>query len=102
MTHIRWESAAIGYGVERWEDQALLMDGAVRDLGRASVSGLAPSVQGAASSFLSAWAGYAGESQVIAEGFVAALRAATADMSGTDEAQGSGYADLDGRLGPAR
>lgn len=102
MTHIRWEAAAIAIGVERWEELEALMQDARQDLGSASVAGLAPGVQGAASSFLSAWSGYAEESRAIAEGFVGALRDATADMGSTDSEQAGDYGQLDGRLGSGR
>ena len=39
-----------------------------------TASGFAPSVTGAAATFLAAWAGYAGESGALADGFVQALR----------------------------
>ena len=100
MTHIRWESAQIQSGIGRWEELETLMQDAGKELDSSSVAGLAPGVRGAAKSFLNAWSGYAGESRAIAEGFVGALNDTSADLTGTDQAQGADYAQLDGRLGP--
>ena len=59
-------------------------------------------MQDAATTFLSRWAGYAGESADIAEGFVGALHATSDDYSTTDDATDRQFSDLDGRLGSAR
>ena len=86
----------------QWDDLQELMTSAASELSGASSSGFAPSVQVAASAFLRAWAGFAGESATMSSGFAQALRS-----SGTLYDQGDllGEAELkqlDGRLGPSR
>lgn len=78
------------------------MESAARDLRSASASSLPPSVQAAATTFLTRWAGYAGESAAIARGFVGALQATSNDYSTSDDAADRQFSDLDGRLGSAR
>lgn len=87
---------------EDWRSLASLMTGTSRDLAGQGTGSLPPSVQGAASSFLSAWSGYAEESAAIAEGFAASVDARVTDYSGADDGSRDQMTDLDGRLGPAR
>lgn len=72
------------------------------ELADAPVTGLASGVQGAASAFLSAWSGYAGESAAICEGMGEALRLLVHDVTATDEQRQAAFSRLDGRLGPQR
>jgi hypothetical protein len=97
-----WQMESLRRGTEGWETQETLMRTSARELGGASSSALPPSVQGAATTFLGRWAGYAGESAAIAQGFVGALQATSDDYSTTDDAVDRQFSDLDGRLGPAR
>ncbi len=69
-----------GYGVTpgtltttagQWERLEELMSTSQGELAAADSGGFPPSVQGAAATFLAAWAGYAGESGTIASGFAA-------------------------------
>ena len=85
-----------------WDRLHELMTTSQRSLADASTGALPPAVRGAASSFLSAWAGYAGESAALASGFSDALDATAADWTGTDEADAARWDTLDGRLGPSR
>lgn len=102
MSQLQYEFGAINVGASHWEELEALMADAAKELGQAPVSGLAPGVQGAASAFLSAWAGFAEESRAMANGFAGALRAAAADMGGTDQSQSGQYDSLDGRMGPGQ
>ena len=97
-----WQMETLRRGTQGWESQETLMDTSARELRGASASALPPSVQGAATTFLTRWAGYAGESAAIAQGFVGALHATSDDYSTTDDATDRQFSDLDGRLGPAR
>lgn len=97
-----WQMESLRRGTEGWEAQETLMETSSRELGGASSAALPPSVQGAATTFLTRWAGYAGESAAIAQGFVGALQATSDDYSTTDDAVDRQFSDLDGRLGPAR
>lgn len=85
-----------------WDELGDLLGESERDLRGASVDSLGPGVQGAGRRFLRAWAGYAGESREIADGFAEALRGITGEARATDTAQEVDYATLDGRLGPQR
>lgn len=89
-------------GSEDWGDLSEFMESTSRDFGGASVSALPSRVQSAAQTFLRRWEGYAQESSAIAEGFSGALDVTQRDLAQTDDATGSGFSDLDGRLGPAR
>lgn len=102
MSILGVDYAAISRGGRDWEQLAELMSETSRDLADQGVGALPPSVQGAASSFLRAWAGYAGESSAIATGFAGALDARVADYRGTDQRVDGQLTELDGRLGPAR
>lgn len=97
-----WQVATLSAGTRAWEGQQTLMETTARELGNASASALPPSVQGAATTFLTRWAGYAGESVAIAQGLVGALEATADDYSTADDAVDRQFSDLDGRLGPAR
>ncbi|MCY7401550.1 MAG: hypothetical protein LH477_11465 [Nocardioides sp.] len=97
-----WDVQTLRLGTTGWESQERLMDSTARDFGRASVSSLPPSVQGAATNFLTSWTGYAGESTAIAQGFIGALRATGDAYSTSDDAVDREFSDLDGRLGSAR
>jgi hypothetical protein len=97
-----WDMQTLRLGTTGWEGQARLMDATARDLAGASASALPPSVQAAATTFLSRWSGYAEESAAIAHGFVGALTATGDDYSTSDDAADRRFSDLDGRLGPAR
>lgn len=96
------EYGALGSGDEAWTRLAELMRNTQQELSDAPAAGLAPSVRGAASSFLTAWAGYAGESAAIGDGLAEALRVLQYDVATTDEERQQIFRDLDGRLGPAR
>ena len=102
MSNLSWDMSALEQGTAGWEDQERLMDSAARDLRGASTASLPPSVQGAATGFLTRWSGYAEESREIARGFLGALQATSNDYFTTDDAADSRFSDLDGRLGPAR
>lgn len=102
MSQMGLEYDAIRTAVGDWQRLDELMTTSRRALADASTGALPPSVQGAASGFLTAWAGYAGESAAIAAGFAQALDATSLDFAGTDEADGARWQQLDGRLGPAR
>ncbi|WP_101523457.1 hypothetical protein [Nocardioides houyundeii] len=99
---IGWEYDPLVAGAVKWDDLGTLLQDSAKDLGSASTGGLAPGVQGAANSFLTAWQGYAGESAAIAAGMAGALRASVSDVQGTDGEQSGGYSALDSRLGPSR
>lgn len=96
------ECGALRTAVEDWRRLNELMTSSQRALGDASAGALPPSVQGAGSAFLAAWAGYAGESAALCSGFADALEATSVDWSGTDEADDARWTQLDGRLGPSR
>ena len=97
-----WQLESLRLGTQGWESQESLMESTARDFRNASSSALPPSVQGAATTFLSRWAGYADQSTAIAQGFVGALGATDNDYSTADDAADREFSDLDGRLGPAR
>lgn len=99
---LAWDMQTLRLGTTGWESQERLMDSTARDFDRASVSALPPSVQGAATTFLTRWAACAGESAAIAQGFIGALRATGNDYSTSDDATDRAFSDLDSRLGPAR
>lgn len=99
---LAWQTESLRRGTQGWDSQEALMESAARDLRGASCAALPPSVRGAATTFLSRWAGYAEESTSIARGFVGALRATADDYSTSDDAVDRRFSDLDGRLGPAR
>ncbi|WP_121256266.1 hypothetical protein [Nocardioides ferulae] len=92
----------LAFAARDWGDLAELMERSSSDLGGQGVGALAPSVQAAASAFLTAWAGYAGESAAIARGFSSALDALVADATHTDDAIDTHFGGIDARLGPAR
>ena len=100
-----------GYGVTpgsltttatQWDRVEELMASSQGELAGASSGGFPPSVQGAAATFLSAWAGYAGESGTIASGFAEALRSTQTLYGQGDQMSEADLNRLDGRLGPAR
>ena len=97
-----WQMESLRRGTEGWEGQESLMESTARDLRNASASALPPSVQAAATTFLTRLAARADESTAIAQGFVGALRATADDYSTADDAADRQFSDLDGRLGPAR
>ncbi|RYB94613.1 hypothetical protein EUA93_09820 [Nocardioides oleivorans] len=97
-----WDLQVLQKGTTGWESQERLMDATAKDFRAASPGALPPSVQGAATAFFSTWAGLAGESTAIAQGFVGALKATGNDYSTSDDAADRQFSDLDGRLGPAR
>lgn len=101
-SQLLWEMQVLQKGTTGWESQERLMDATAKDFGAAGSGALPPSVQGAATTFLSTWAGLAGESTAIAQGFVGALEATANDFSTTDDAADRQFSDLDARLGPAR
>jgi hypothetical protein len=94
--------SSVPWAVGQWEDLEELMEKSRSALAAAGATGLAPSVQAAATSFLTAWAGYAGESKVMAGGFVAALHTTDAAYTGQETLTEEQLKNLDGRLGPAR
>lgn len=102
MSNLGIEYNQVENAAGRWDELAGLMTDTERDLADASAAGLAPSVRAAATAFLTAWSGYAGESSDIATGFGEAMRARVTDYQGTDQASRNALTDLDGRLGPAR
>lgn len=100
-----------GYGVTsgslpvttgQWRSLQELMRTTQTELAGQTVSGFAPSVTGAAATFLAAWAGYAGESGALADGFVQALGSTDSLYDRTDALSEAALTRLDGRLGPAR
>jgi hypothetical protein len=93
---------SIAAAVTQWQGLQELMHTTQTDLAGESSSGFAPSVQGAAATFLVAWAEYAGESSTIADGFVRALGSTNTLYSQTDRLGEAELKRLDGRLGPAR
>ncbi|GAA1916270.1 hypothetical protein [Nocardioides hwasunensis] len=97
-----WQMETLRRGTTAWESQEELMDATARALGGASSAALPPSVQAAATSFLTGWAGHAGESAEIARGFVGALQATADDYSTSEDAVDRQFSDLGARLGPAR
>lgn len=92
---------SLASGVEDWSRLGELMRSTGSELGDASTAGLAPTVQGAAQSFLTAWSGYAGESAAISDGLSEALGLLTTDMTATEEELTARFGTLDGRLGSA-
>ena len=54
-----WQMETLRRGTQGWESQETLMETSARELGGASAGSLPPSVQGAATTFLTRWAGYA-------------------------------------------
>ncbi|ANH38175.1 hypothetical protein I601_1744 [Nocardioides dokdonensis FR1436] len=102
MSQMGMEYNALRAGSRRWAALGELLDETAKDFGAAPVAGLAPDCQGAATSFLSAWQGYAGESAAIVEGFATALEEVVGSTTETDSATGSGFETLDSRLGSAR
>ncbi len=102
MSGFGMEYGAIGRGDEDWARLAGLMRDTQGEFAGASTSGLAPSVRGAADAFLTAWAGYAGESASIGDGLSDALRLLLGDVTATEQQREAEFRDLDGRLGPQR
>lgn len=102
MSQLRLEHAALRTGGQQWRALQELMATTSRDLEGAPVAGLPPAVQPAGTTFLSRWAGYAGQSAEIAGGFAGALAAAQDDFLRTEDATDRRFSDLDGRLGSAR
>ena len=84
---------------EEWRDISELMDGARTRLSGASSGVFAPSVQGAADAFLTAWQGFTLDSADIATGLAEALEMNVYDQRAVDEVVRDGF---DGRLGPSR
>lgn len=97
-----WDMETLRQGTAGWESQERLMDSTARSFDSASASALPPSVQSAATTFLTRWSGYAAESTAIAQGFLGALRATGNDYSTSDDAVDREFSDLDARLGPER
>ncbi len=97
-----WEMQTLSLGTTGWESQERLMGATARSFSSASASALPPSVQSAATTFLTRWSGLAAESTAIAQGFVGALQATANDYSTSDDAVDRRFSDLDGRLGPSR
>lgn len=85
-----------------WGEQADEMEKTSKELAGLSVSGLAPSVQHVASSFMEAWSGYAHESADIASGFADAISTTADHINDADEVSKSWLDRLDGHLGPTR
>ncbi|MEV7430759.1 MULTISPECIES: hypothetical protein [unclassified Nocardioides] len=102
MSTLGAEYSELSLGSTNWRALADLMTSTSRDLEGQGTGALAPSVQGAAQAFLTAWAGYAAESSELATGFADALDARIDDYGTTDQGADSRFTDLDGRLGPAR
>lgn len=88
--------------VTDWQQLSELMSGSQQELSTASTAGLPPSAQPAGALFLERWAGFAGESALIAQGFVDALTAAADDYRNADDTVDQRYAEIDGRLGSER
>jgi hypothetical protein len=96
------DPGSIPTAVTKWEDVGELMTTTKTELAGQSPIGFAPSVQGAASAFLTAWSGFAGESRAIADGFVSALQSTQSSYGRSDQLSAGELDRLDGRLGPAR
>ncbi len=94
--------SSVSWAIQSWEDLEELMEKTRSELATESATGLAPSVQAAASSFLTAWSGHAGESRAMADGFVAALHSTDVRYTGQETLTEEQLKNLDGRLGPAR
>lgn len=90
---------AMGGASQEWRDISELMAGTKGKLDGASPGVFAPSVQGAATAFVSAWQGFARDSADIATGFAEALELNVYDQRVVDEVVRDGF---DGRLGSAR
>lgn len=97
-----WDLQSLRQGTTGWESQERLMDSTARAFESASSSALPPSVQSAATTFLTRWSGYAAESAAIAQGLVGALQATANDYTTSEDAVDRHFSDLDGRLGPSR
>lgn len=102
MSGLGLEYDELGRGDQDWSRLAELMRTTGSDIEGASTNGLPPSVQAAATTFLSAWSGYAGESAAIADGLAGALRAIGNDVFATEAEREQEFGRLDSRLGPAR
>ena len=102
MSGLGLEYGDLGRGDQDWSRLAELMRTTESDIKGAPTNGLAPSVRGAASRFLTAWSGYAGESAAIADGLAGALRAIGNDVLATEAEREQEFGRLDSRLGPAR
>lgn len=100
MSSIGVEHNALVSGAKDWESLATLMDNTSQELTDQSTSPIPESARSAASTFLTRWAGYAGESSEIATGFSGALDASVDNYFTADDAADRKFADLDGRLGP--
>lgn len=102
MSEMGIELGSLRAGSRDWSELSERMTTTATYFEQASGFSLGDSVQVAATSFLDAWAGYAGESAAIATGFSEALTAAADSYGQSDDAADQGFGDLDGRLGPAR
>ena len=100
MSQVQYVRPVVARTAESWSRLEELMRSTSRDFSGATVSGVAPSVQGAAKAFLDAWTGYAEESAAVARGCSTSLEAFAADMGTADQSSGEHFADLDSRLGP--
>lgn len=85
-----------------WEQVEPLMRSSARDLGSASVAGVAPSVQAAATAFCQAWQGFAEESVAIVQGYGEQLSAFADDVAAVDNDVSADFKALDSRLGPRK
>ena len=85
-----------------WDDLSEQMATTSHALAGQGVGGLPPSVQAAASAFLTTWSTYAGESSTLADGFAKALRTTSAVYDRSDSLSEAELHRLDGRLGPER
>ncbi|MBS45177.1 MAG: hypothetical protein CMH83_18805 [Nocardioides sp.] len=94
------EQARLRQGSTRWDELAGLMRTTSTELGDASVAGLPPRVQDAASRFLARWSGWAGQSDEIAAGFATALDDAASSYLTADSDAAQAVDVLDGRIGP--
>lgn len=94
--------SSVPWAAQAWEDLAELMEKTRSELASTSSTGLAPSVQTAASAFLTAWSGYAAESRTMADGFVGVLNSINARYGEQEQLTEEQLKNLDGRLGPSR
>jgi hypothetical protein len=101
MSYTAYYIPALRNAVDGWEQVEPLMRSTSGDFATASVSALAPSVQSAATTFLSAWKGFADESAAIVGGFAEQLTAFTNDMVGVEDGVKTNFDSLDARLGPS-
>lgn len=102
MSQVGVEYNSIRAGVQDWRALSQMMTRTSGSLADQTISAIPPTARTAAQAFLTAWAGYAAESADIATGFAGALEATQNNYTRADDEADRRFADLDGRLGPAR